>query len=85
MKAFTGKYGDLNKGQQPEPDFTGCRFGLSWMLSRRLLNRPGKRWAWTKADIFFGPVFPQREDLHTDDPTEALARSLNDKGIVDLD
>ena len=40
--------------------------------------------AWTKADIFYGPVFSQQESLHTDDPAEALARCLNDKGFVDL-
>jgi N12 class adenine-specific DNA methylase len=40
--------------------------------------------AWIKSDIFQGPVYPKQELLQTDDPAEALARSLNDKGAVDL-
>jgi N12 class adenine-specific DNA methylase len=80
-ESFTGKYGDLNKGNNRNRILqdTALGFVVLSSLERR------ENAAWTKADIFFGPVFPQQENLHTDDPTEALARSLNDKGIVDLD
>lgn len=78
---FTGKYGDLNKGGNRNRILQDAALGFVVLSS--LERRENE--AWAKADIFFGPVFSQQEDLHTDDPAEALARSLNDKGIVDLD
>jgi N12 class adenine-specific DNA methylase len=39
---------------------------------------------WVRSDIFEAPVFARRQKLQTDDPAEALARCLNDKGYVDL-
>ncbi|RYZ27327.1 MAG: DNA methylase, partial [Sphingobacteriales bacterium] len=80
-ESFTGKYGDLNKGNNRKRILLDAALGFVVLSS--LERRENE--TWTKADIFFGPVFPQQENLHTDDPTEALARSLNDKGIVDLD
>jgi len=80
-ESFTGKYGDLNKGGNRNRILQDAALGFVVLSS--LERRENE--AWTKADIFFGPVFTQQEDLHTDDPAEALARSLNDKGIVDLD
>src|SRR6185503_3927673 len=78
---FTGKYDDLNKGRNRNRILQDAALGFVVLSS--LERRENE--AWTKADIFFGPVFSQQEELHTDDPAEALARSLNDKGIVDLD
>lgn len=78
---FTAKFGELNKGNNRNLLLQDAALGFVVLSS--LERRENE--AWTKADIFFGPVFPQQESLHTDDPAEALARSLNDKGIVDLD
>ena len=80
-ETFTSKCGDLNKGSNRNKILQDAALGFVVLSS--LERRENE--AWTKADIFFGPVFTQQEDLHTDDPAEALARSLNDKGIVDLD
>lgn len=80
-ESFSGKFGDLNKGGNRNKILQDAALGFVVLSS--LERREND--AWTKADIFFGPVFTQQEDLHTDDPAEALARSLNDKGIVDLD
>lgn len=77
---FTGKYGELNKANNRNRALQDIALGFVILSS--LERRENE--AWTKSDIFFGPVFPQQEKLHTDDPAEALARSLNDKGIVDL-
>lgn len=77
---FTGKFGGLNKSNNRNRLLQDAAFGFTILSS--LERREND--AWTKADIFFGPVFPQQENLHTDDPAEALARCLNDKGFVDL-
>nr|WP_294791027.1 helicase-related protein [uncultured Mucilaginibacter sp.] len=78
---FNQKFGHLNKG--PNRNRVLQDIALGFVALSSLERRENE--AWTKADIFFGPVFPQKEDLHTDDPAEALARSLNDKGRVDLE
>jgi N12 class adenine-specific DNA methylase len=78
---FTRKFGDLNKAANRNRVLQDIALGFVVLSS--LERRENE--TWTKADIFFGPVFPQQENLHTDDPAEALARSLNDKGSVDLD
>ncbi len=38
-----------------------------------------------KADIFFQPLFKNQETFTTDDPAEALAHCLNERGRVDID
>ncbi len=38
-----------------------------------------------KADILTKSLIQKQEAFHTDDPVEALAKSLNDKGFVDID
>lgn len=40
---------------------------------------------YVKADIFYQPLFKKQEAFTTDDPIEALAHSLNEKGKVDID
>jgi N12 class adenine-specific DNA methylase len=77
---FKDKYGELNKPSNRSRLLNDPAFGFSVLSS--LERRENE--VWTKADIFYGPVFPQQESLHTDDPAEALARSLNDIGSVDL-
>ena len=78
---FKAKNGELNRQLNRNRLLQDAALGFTVLSS--LERREND--AWTKADIFYGPVFPQQEDLHTDDAAEALARSLNDKGFVDLD
>ncbi|MEO7984231.1 MAG: DNA methylase, partial [Bacteroidota bacterium] len=40
---------------------------------------------YTKADIFSQPLFKNQETFTTDNPTEALAHCLNERGKVDID
>ncbi len=80
-ESFTGKFGSLNKSNNRNRLLHDAAFGFTILSS--LERREND--AFIKADIFYGPVFPQQENLHTDDPAEALARCLNDKGFVDLD
>lgn len=77
---FVSFYGELNKLQNRAKILADPAFGFQLLSSLERLE-DGKH---VKADIFFGPVFPQQEGLHTEDPAEALARCLNDKGLVDL-
>jgi len=77
---FKTKYGELNKTANRNALLLDAALGFTILSS--LERRENE--AWTKADIFYGPVFSQQEDLHTDDPAEALARCLNDRGFVDL-
>ncbi len=79
-ESFTGKFGGLNKSNNRNRLLQDAAFGFTILSS--LERREND--AWIKADIFFGPVFPHQENLHTDDPAEGLARCLNDKGFVDL-
>jgi N12 class adenine-specific DNA methylase len=79
-ESFKAKNGELNKHINRSRLLQDAALGFTILSS--LERRENE--AWTKADIFFGPVFPQQDNLHTDDPAEALARSLNDKGYVDL-
>jgi N12 class adenine-specific DNA methylase len=74
------KYGELNKNQNRSRILVDPAFGFLVLSS---LERKQED-QWIKADIFHTPVFPQQEALKTDDPKEALARCLNDKGKVDL-
>lgn len=79
--SLKAKNGDLNRQQNRNRLLLDPAFGFTILSS--LERREND--AWIKADIFYGPVFSRQENLHTDDPAEALARSLNDKGRVDLD
>jgi len=40
---------------------------------------------YVRSDIFYKPLFHEREEFKTSDPAEALARCLNDKAEVDLE
>jgi N12 class adenine-specific DNA methylase len=77
---FHVRFGDINKSVNRNRLLQDAAFGFTILSS--LERRENE--AWVKADIFFGPVFTQQENLHTDDPAEALARCLNDHGFVDL-
>jgi hypothetical protein len=78
---FKAKNGDLNRQINRNRLLQDAALGFTILSS--LERRENETWA--TADIFVGPVFPQQENLHTDDPAEGLARCLNDKGFVDLD
>ena len=80
-ESFKARNGELNRPINRNRLLQDAALGFTILSS--LERREND--AWTKADIFYGPVFPQQEGLHTDDPAEALARCLNDKGFVDLD
>ncbi|SDF27648.1 Helicase conserved C-terminal domain-containing protein [Mucilaginibacter pineti] len=73
-------YGELNKTVNRSRLLDDAAFGF--LILSSLERREND--TWIKADIFSGPVFPQQEDLQTNDPAEALARCLNDRGYVDL-
>ncbi|RKR80619.1 SNF2 domain-containing protein [Mucilaginibacter gracilis] len=75
-----GRFGELNKTNNRARVLADAAFGF--LLLSSLERKENEQWI--KADIFNGPVFPQQTELKTDDPAEALARCLNDKGGVDL-
>ena len=79
-ESFINKYGELNKTYNRARMLNDPAFGFLVLSS---LERKENE-TWIKADIFRTPVFPKQESLQTDDPAEALARCLNDKGYVDL-
>jgi N12 class adenine-specific DNA methylase len=77
---FSGRYGELNKVSNRPRILADAAFGFLILSSLERKENEG----WVKADIFREPVFPQNTALQTDDPAEALARCLNDKGRVVL-
>lgn len=78
--AFFNRFGELNKSNNRSRILADGAFGF--LILSSLERNENERWV--KADIFNGPMFPQQAALKTDDPVEALARCLNDKGRVDL-
>jgi len=78
--AFLLKHGELNKNQNRLLIFNDAAFGFKILSSLELRENE----KFVKSDIFYGPLFPKRELLQTDDPAEALAECLNDTGRVDL-
>jgi N12 class adenine-specific DNA methylase len=79
-RSFTETYGELNKTFNRSRILNDPAFGFVVLSS--LEKRENERWVPT--DIFKGPLFAKQEALKTDDPNEALARCLNDLGVVDL-
>jgi hypothetical protein len=79
-QGFVETYGELNKTFNRSRILNDPAFGFAVLSS--LEKRDNDRFV--RSDIFHGPVFPRQEALRTDDPAEALARCLNDKGMVDL-
>jgi N12 class adenine-specific DNA methylase len=56
---------------------------LGFITLSSLERKEGEQYV--KADIFFQPLFKKQEAFTTEDPVEALAHCLNEKGIVDID
>jgi N12 class adenine-specific DNA methylase len=79
-QAFTETYGELNRTFNRSRMLNDPAFGFTVLYSLEK-KEEGRL---VKSDILNGPVFPRQEALKTDDPAEALARCLNDKGFVDL-
>ncbi|GAA3989462.1 hypothetical protein GCM10022210_48410 [Mucilaginibacter dorajii] len=79
-EAFVGKYGELNKNVNRNRIFNDVALGFKIISSLEIKDQD----KFVRSDIFYGPLFQQKELLKTDDPAEALARSLNDTGRVDL-
>lgn len=56
---------------------------LGFITLSSLERKEGEQYV--KADIFFQPLFKKQEAFTTDDPAEALANCLNERGRVDID
>jgi N12 class adenine-specific DNA methylase len=77
---FRHFYGEINQVRNRAKILNDPAFGF--IIISSLERKENDQWV--KSDIFHGPVYPQQNELQTDDPAEALARCLNDKGKVDL-
>ena len=77
---FVANYGELNKQANRGAILQDAAFGFKLLASLELKEEG----AFVRSDIFYGPVFPQKDIFKTDDPADALARCLNDIGRVDL-
>ncbi|HTI58955.1 helicase-related protein [Mucilaginibacter sp.] len=78
--AFVAKHGVLNSNTNRNRILNDAALGFNMLASLEV--RDGQQFV--RSDIFYGPLFQQKEMLKTDDPAEALARCLNDTGRVDL-
>ena len=77
---FYSKYGCLNSTANRNPIFNDA-LGFITLSSLEInLNEN-----FIKADIFHQPVFPAKKTFTTDNPAEALAHCLNEKGKVDIE
>ncbi|MCC9073502.1 DNA methylase [Flavobacterium sp. F-65] len=77
---FVSHYGILNSAENRRLIMQDSAFGFTVLSS--LERKEGERYV--KSDILSESVVKQQERYYTDDPIEALARSLNEKGVVDL-
>lgn len=77
---FVSHYGILNGAENRRLIMQDSAFGFTILSS--LERKEGERYV--KSDILIESVVKQQERYYTDDPIEALARSLNEKGAVDL-
>jgi N12 class adenine-specific DNA methylase len=76
---FTRKYGQLNRPNNRRLILADEQLGFKILSS--VERKEGEQFV--PADILERPVFQSAQDLSTDDPLAALARCLNEKGIVD--
>lgn len=77
---FIKNYGVLNSRNNRHKILKDEAFGF--MILASLERKEGDQFL--KADIFNKSSFEKDKPFLTDDPLEALARSLNDKGFVDI-
>ncbi|WP_348823355.1 helicase-related protein [Flavobacterium aestuarii] len=78
--SFVSHYGILNSAENRRLIMQDTAFGFIILSS--LERKEGERYV--KSDILRESIVKQQERYFTDDPIEALARSLNEKGNVDL-
>jgi N12 class adenine-specific DNA methylase len=74
-------YGLLNSSVNRQRILKDEAFGLTMLAS--LERKEGEQFV--KADILTQSLVQKQEAFHTDNPLEALAKSLNDKGKVDIE
>lgn len=77
---FQSKYGQLN---QPVNRKYLLDDALGFITLSSLERKEGE--LYIKADVFYQPLFKKQEAFTTDDPVEALAHCLNERGKVDID
>lgn len=80
-EALIKGYGLLNSNINRHRILKDEVFGL--MMLSSLERKEGEQFV--KADILTHSLVPKQEAFHTADPLEALAKSLNDKGKVDIE
>lgn len=78
--SFEKQYGQLNDQQNRRLILNDGAFGF--MVLSSVERKEGERFV--KADILERPVFQQKQAFTTENPVEALAVSLNEKGRVDI-
>jgi N12 class adenine-specific DNA methylase len=79
--ALVKGYGILNTATNRQRILKDEAFGFLILAS--LERKDGEHYL--KADILTQSLIQRQESFHTDNPVEALARSLNDKGFVDME
>ena len=79
--ALVKGYGILNTSTNRQRILKDKAFGFLILAS--LERKDGEQYQ--KADILTQSLIQKQESFHTDNPVEALARSLNDKGFVDME
>lgn len=80
-EALIKGYGLLNSNVNRQRILKDETFGLTMLAS--LERKEGEQFV--KADILTQSLVPKQEAFHTTDPLEALAKSLNDMGKVDME
>lgn len=80
-EALVKGYGLLNSATNRQRILKDEAFGLTMLSS--LERKEGEQFV--KADILTQSLVPKQEVFTTDNPLEALAKSLNDKGKVDIE
>jgi N12 class adenine-specific DNA methylase len=78
--SFLSKHGELNNRVNRNQILFDAALGFKMLSSLEI--KDGEKYL--RSDIFHGPLFQQKELLKTDNPSEALARCLNDTGRVEL-
>jgi len=79
--ALVKGYGILNTTTNRQRILKDEAFGFLILAS--LERKDGEHYL--KADILTQSLIEKKKSFHTDNPVEALARSLNDKGFVDME
>jgi N12 class adenine-specific DNA methylase len=78
--SFTKQYGQLNTGSNRKHLLNDTAFGFTILAS---IERKERNY-FVKADVLTDSLKEKETALLSNDPFEALARSLNDKGVVDI-